>query len=454
MSDPRTEDAAGAGPASFSQPDADVTNVFYGGQNDGAGSGSFSDSESLPALEGDETAGGDSFTETTSVSWIDKLMEAIVGVGFGLFLVLAMTVILFWNEGRAVTTYRSLNEGAGLVVNVESGRLDPANEGKLVHVQGDLSAATPAADPMLAMQANAARLVRKVEMYQWKEESHTETHKRVGGGEDRTTTYSYTHVWSDSRNASERFRNQSGHQNPQMRFTRQETTAADARIGAFRPGAQALGRIPADRAEPVTDEVVARLRQRSGTGTVQVADGTLYFGMDPLNPRVGDHRVTYESAPLGPTTFIGRQTGADLQEYQTRAGDRLLMAKGGLVPADAMFAQAQADNRLFTWIMRLLGVIFMWAGFLFILRPIAVVGDIVPIVGTILGIGAGLAAFAMTAVLAPVVMAIAWLFYRPLIAIGLLLAGAAIAYGLHWLAAKRREGRVAGVPAGMTARPA
>ena len=34
----------------------------------------------------------------------------------GLVLIVAMVVLLFWNEGRAVTTARSLAEGAGAVV--------------------------------------------------------------------------------------------------------------------------------------------------------------------------------------------------------------------------------------------------------------------------------------------------------------------------------------------------
>lgn len=455
-----SSDANDAGPAagagSFSQPDpalASFTNSFYA--KDGSSPDAMAESASLPALDGEEGGGDDRFTETTSVSWFDKLAEAAVGVLVGLALILITGFLLFWNEGRAVQTYRSLNEGSGQVVDVGSDRVDPANDGKLVHVQGDLAAATPVVDGALGMQARAARLVRTVEMYQWKEESHTETHKRVGGGEDRTTTYTYSRIWSDSRNNSDRFRNQNGHQNPQMRYGRFEASATDATLGGFRPTAAALGRLPAERVEPVDEATVSRLRARGGgIGPVQASDGIMYLGSDPADPRIGDHRVTYRVAPLGPVTFVGRQSGQDLQEFQTQAGDRLLMAQAGLVPASSMFAQAQADNRVLTWILRIVGVVLMWVGFFLVFRPIAVVGDLVPFIGSILAVGAGIAAAALTAVTAPVIIAIAWLFYRPLLAAALLAGAAAIVYGIRVLAQKRRDGRMAGGAGGMNPRPA
>src|SRR5712692_3656452 len=89
----------------------------------------------------------DSFTETTTVSWFGRIMESIKGVLFGLVLVVGSAFLLFWNEGRAVQTDRSLAEGAGLVVDAASTSVDPTNEGKLVHVTGDLKSSTPRVDP-------------------------------------------------------------------------------------------------------------------------------------------------------------------------------------------------------------------------------------------------------------------------------------------------------------------
>ena len=88
---------------------------------------------------------GDTFTQVTSTSWIARLGKSILGVLIGIVLIIAAIVLLFWNEGRAVTTARSLAEGSHAVVAVGSASVDPANDGKLVYVGGDLTARAPLA---------------------------------------------------------------------------------------------------------------------------------------------------------------------------------------------------------------------------------------------------------------------------------------------------------------------
>jgi hypothetical protein len=65
---------------------------------------------------------GDSFTEITHKSWFSRIGATISGVLFGLILLLGSSVLLFWNEGRAVQTVRSLVEGRTLVVDVDPAR--------------------------------------------------------------------------------------------------------------------------------------------------------------------------------------------------------------------------------------------------------------------------------------------------------------------------------------------
>ena len=55
--------------------------------------------------------------------------------------------------------------------------------------------------------------------------------------------------------------------------------------------------------------------------------------------------------------------------------------------------------------------------------------------------GASMIALLATAVVAPIVIAFAWFFYRPLYAVGILIVGFAIAFGLRQFAAKRAAGR-------------
>ena len=156
-----------------------------------------------------------SFTETTTTSWFSRLKGALIKIVIGFILLIACIWLLFWNEGRSVKTYRALVEGAGLVVSVDNGSVDPANDGKLVHISGPVKPVGVPEDDMLGVSAEgAAGLERIVEMYQWVETSKSETRKQLGGSEETVTTYSYRKEWNRREISSGSFR-QSGHDNPQ-----------------------------------------------------------------------------------------------------------------------------------------------------------------------------------------------------------------------------------------------
>ena len=89
-----------------------------------------------------------SVSVTSSESWFSRLFGSIKSVLFGLILFIAAFPVLFWNEGRAVKTARSLKEGAGAVVSVPADAVNAANEGKLVHVSGAVATEAPVADDL------------------------------------------------------------------------------------------------------------------------------------------------------------------------------------------------------------------------------------------------------------------------------------------------------------------
>lgn len=74
-------------------------------------------------------------------------MSAIGGVLVGIVLFLVAFPLLFWNEGRAVQTAQSLEEGASNVVTVGADKVEPGNEGKLVHLTGNAATKESLTDP-------------------------------------------------------------------------------------------------------------------------------------------------------------------------------------------------------------------------------------------------------------------------------------------------------------------
>jgi hypothetical protein len=300
-------------------------------------------------------------------------------------------------------------------------------------------------DPEFGVSAQGLRLVRTVEMFQWKEESKTEHHRSVGGSEETVTTYTYRLTWSAGRIDSSHFRRQEGHDNPQLRYTGTSFTARDAALGAYRPGPRPLQLLPASQDVRVDAALVGTLRGRV-SGPVQINDGRFYLGADPASPRLGDLRISYKTTPNGPASFIGRQSGRDLGEYQTKSGDKLLMVRSGLMSSDEMFKLAQDENRLWTWIWRAVGTLVMLIGIALILSPLGVLADVVPFIGSIVGAGTFAAAIVLTAVLAPLVIAIAWLWYRPVVSLAVIAVGLAVAFEIRTLIA-RRTGAIRAKPA-------
>jgi Transmembrane protein 43 len=113
-----------------------------------------------------------------------------------------------------------------------------------------------------------------------------------------------------------------------MQYRGASYSSRDATLGAYRPGPNVIDRLPASGTVRL-DPALANALAGRVKGPVHVADGNIYLGDDPSQPRIGDLRISYQFAPAGPTSIIARQAGNGFAEYQTQAGDRLLMVRPG-----------------------------------------------------------------------------------------------------------------------------
>ena len=67
------------------------------------------------------------YTETTRTSYGKRLGNSLGGIVTGLLLFVAGTVLVWWNEGRAVKTDKMLKEAQSQVVEMpDISRVDPA----------------------------------------------------------------------------------------------------------------------------------------------------------------------------------------------------------------------------------------------------------------------------------------------------------------------------------------
>jgi len=383
-----------------------------------------------------EEGGIDQVTEVTTTSWFQRLGQALAGVLVGLLCVAGSAGLLFWNEGRAIKTAQGLTEGAGIVIDVAADTVNPANDGKLVHVSGRLTAGGLAVDGDFGVKAQAVRLLRQVEMYQWKEETSTESRTKLGGGEERTTTYKYVRGWSDQPIDSGRFKEMRGHTNPSMTYQSRETIAPGVRLGAFAVRGALLQGFGEPKPLPATDAQATALRDRLSK-PVTAIDGVLHVGRDPSEPAIGDMRVSFLEVPLQAASVIAAQRGDGFAPYATHTGTTVQLIAAGTAPAAAMFRTAQEENATLTWILRAVGAVVMFVGFSLILRPLGVAGDVIPLLGSIIRAGTGFVALVCTVAIAPLVIAIGWLWYRPLVGIAVLVAGGVATYLLMRMGRRR-----------------
>jgi hypothetical protein len=385
-----------------------------------------------------EPSMSDRFTVTTSKSWFSRLAESIKSVLVGLVLFVASFPILFWNEGRAVKTARSLEEGAGAVVSVSSDLVSAGNEGKLVHVTGPISTDGPVVDGDLGVQANAVKLVRNVSMYQWIEEEKSEKRKKLGGGEETVTTYEYKKDWSSSPVDSSAFQVPEGHENPGDFPLPSATFVADpVRLGAFTLSEEQLGQLDEAKDLPVDAAAAESLPEGlMGEVPATVDKGAFYLGTNPATPAIGDVRISFQVVNPAQASVVAVQTGSSFAPYAAEAGDTILLVEEGTHTSAEMFQTAQSANTVMTWILRGGGFLAMVLGLFLVFRPLSVLGDVVPFIGSLLGVGMGLFALVVGAALSSITIAIAWFFVRPLLGITLLVLAVG---GVVWLIRANRK---------------
>ena len=388
-----------------------------------------------------------SFTETTRTSWFARLKNALVGAVIGIVLVLAAIWALVWNEGRSIKAYRALTEGAGVVVSVSADEIAPTNEGKLIHITGTVAPEGVPSDPDFAISADGAvALKRDVEMYQWVEKSESRSETKLGGGEETVTTYTYSREWKSGRTDSSDFRQPDGHENPELVVDSQSFRVDQATVGAFTVSGEDVAGLGTGTDLKLGDEDVARAEDALSL-PVRLERGGFYVGENPAQPRVGDLRIRYSRADLKEASFVGKQSGEWLKPFTASNGREIFLRAAGQSSAAEMFDAAQAENTMIMWLIRIGGMVALMVGFSLCFSILGVIADVVPFVGSLVRFGTGMIALVLTVLVGPLVIAIGWFAYRPLLSLGLLLGAGLVALVVVWL----RRRMVAAPGSGATA---
>lgn len=410
--------------------------------------------------------------EKRTISYGSRVKNSFGGIGTGIIMFLIGTCLLWWNEGRAVKTAKMLEEAQGVAVHVDDvSKLDPSLTGQLIHATAETKTTDQLSDEQFGLSVAAVKLNREVEYFQFVENSTTETKDKLGGSQEQTTTYTCEKAWTSSPIESSQFHGENAHiyQNTTlMQFEDKSSVAKNVSFGGYRlspdlisgisgsvpaelniddsrlsdwnstiartvgdPTARAAAEAAAKAAAQVAEAQDSTAADSAATTTVindnryeyvHVAGNVVYFGKNPSNPQIGDVRVTITQVNPGLASVLAQVDGDTFVPFTAKNGKTLSTISMGRKTMEQMFEQEKSANNMWLWIWRIVGILLVCGGLRGIFDILSTILKVVPFLANIVNWGVGLVCNVVGVVWSLLIIAIAWIFYRPLLGIGILVA--------------------------------
>ena len=383
------------------------------------------------------------YQEVKRTSYGKNVGNSFKGIFTGLILVIVGTILIFWNENRAIKTYKAIGRAQDACVEMPNiDKVSPEFEGKTVHCTGVAITAETVEDPLFGVSENALCLSRKVEYYQWVEHAETTTKQKLGGATEETTTYTYEKKWVSSPQASSKFKDPS-YQNSNFVYQvieEQDFTPEHVSFGAYQLPNFILRSISGDEPAVVKMDQAAHdewnnavkrqlgLSEDINADYVFVRDNVVYLGASMDRPDVGDVRVTFTYVPNNQQiSLIANVKGDTFEQYvDLKNGKKVSSVAMGEVSAEQMFENMKQGNKTLTWIVRLILLLLIIAGFRMLFAVVPTLLKVLPFLGKGVGAILGFACTIIGAVWTFVFIAIAWIAVRPVLGISLLVVAIAL----------------------------
>ena len=380
------------------------------------------------------------YTETTNVSYGSRVGNSFKGIGTGILMFLAGTALLWWNEGRFVKTDKMLNEAQGKTEELATiDKISADMDGQLVYATGMAVTNDSLVDPNFCFGVKAVKMRRTVEYYQWTEQKHEEKKDKLGGGQEIKTTYTYKQDWVSQPVQSSQFKDPA-YQNRNFVLAEVEpfdTKAENVKFGAFVLNPGQISSISGNDALDVKIDSVKLVGMSNDTKQtarskgyavgsdtakfVHAVDNVLYYGQNPASPATGDVRVTWTYVkPENKVTIIAVQKDNTFTDFKAENGKKFSTLVMGTKSADEIYQSEHDSNSTMMWILRIVGIMIVIGGLKGIFGFIETILKVVPFIAGIFGWGVGVVCTVVGLVWSLIVIALAWLFYRPVIGITLL----------------------------------
>ncbi len=427
------------------------------------------------------------YQEQRTTGYGTRVGNSFKAIGSGILLFCIGTALLWWNEGRAVKTEKMLDEVGGNYVEMENpNKKDASLDGEIICGTALATTEDSLSDKQFGVGAKAIALHRRVEYYQWVEESNETSEDKLGGKEVTTTTYTYSKKWVSRPVESSDFKDPA-YQNKNTILTTVEEDdqyAENVSFGAYKLNESLIHRISsregldlainedlmkeldksaqtayerfygvkksakqtveqpaettvlsdsakavADSLKAVNDSIIKNAVNKKDLEYVHQAGNVLYFGRVPGSPEVGDVRVTFEKVVPAKVTIMAVVDGDSFKPYKAKNGKRFQRLVMGKKSGDEIIDIEKETNNMLLWVFRIFGVMLVIGGLKGIFGFLETILKVVPFIANIFGWGVGVVCTILGLVWSLIIIAIAWLFYRPILGITLLV----IAGFLTWV---------------------
>lgn len=316
----------------------------------------------------------DKFTETSTQSYLSRILNSFVGVLVGFLCIFISIFCLYLNEGR---TDLSRVAKTAIEISSTSANTDQAHKGKLISTTGVFKSDETIGDTLFLNPGNYIAIQRIVEMYAWVEHQQQESHKNLGGSKTTQTTYTYEKQWTG--NPSSSFKYQEGHENPSKQISDAIIKARNAELGVYHIDMNSV-ELPPFQVLPLTSSNIMPKNGATLSNNYLFVSKSAGSTLD--NPQLGDLRIHYKVLRSGnDATIFGALNGDNISAYYDSHNNKLYRVFNGT--RDSALSTLHTEYVSSLWMLRLIGFIFMFIGLFCILAPIAVFLDIIPFLGSL-----------------------------------------------------------------------
>ena len=154
---------------------------------------------------------------------------------------------------------------------------------------------------------------------------------------------------------------------------------------------------------------------------VHQAGNVLYYGRTANAPEIGDVRITFEKTVPAKVTVVSQVEGNTFKPFVASNKKKFQTLRMGKKSIDEIFEEENESNTMWTWILRIVGILLVISGFKSLFSFLETLLKVVPFLSSIFAFGVGIICTIVGIVYSLIVIALAWIFYRPVLGIILLL---------------------------------